>query len=343
MAEIHIEENKNLSKEKIEPVIEKIQSNEQKSPNTAPIQAEPINSEKIKPEQKKTEYLQNTDKTLKIIGNLQNLIETQGRQITALKFELESTRKEFEKLHNFPKSQLALLRKYNGRINEKYCICFVFYQGNLFGIMSRQFANRFSENAEAELKVQYEDCLIKIEVKGRVHFTHSEIAILKVNLASASKEIQDHCLPLDEIHIKPHIEIGTKIVCNCPSANIETGYITSSKLKENGELLCQIKTTKEFTGSFIFDESSLPTGICIDPIDILKNHYPENNSLESKHVLSMFPLAVELLISPPICRIIHISKILEELDLVVKLRKEEEQRKFELQENRIFLGVYLSH
>jgi len=262
------------------------------------------------------------------IERLKATVEMQAKQIEMFKTELESLRRSFVRVSQFPKLQLVLLKKYNGITSSKNLICFIVFRGYYFGLITNKLAETFKGRTEAKVEVGFEGLDENIEVEGKITKLKCGITLLELNANTIPKKLQEHCLIVNEVEISKQKEAGTKIVAYAPGLEIVTGYILSNQLLPDGELKCQLHLEEYYMGALVFDEHLLPIGISSE----LKSVGQAQGKTSRIEVSSMFPLTIK--IPPaPVCKVIGIGAISNELDLLMQARVKEEAKKVQVLED----------
>ena len=248
--------------------------------------------------------LESNNGTCSIIEKMKSTINIQRKQIELYKAELDSLKKEFHKINEFPKVQFSYLKKYNGITQSKDVICFVIFRDHPFGIMTGRLVASYKGKSNIKLNVSFEESTQNIEVSGRIWETKIGISIFEINNEKLSKGLKEHCLILNEILPGQILDLGSRIVTYAPSLQILTGYVLSKEPIPNGELHCQLDAEELYSGAIVFDEALLPIGICsvYNPEQIRK----DNSRVK---LSSMLPLTINIQ-NPDLCKVIPMEKIM---------------------------------
>eukprot|EP00826_Nyctotherus_ovalis_P050357 TRINITY_DN6160_c0_g1_i7.p1 TRINITY_DN6160_c0_g1~~TRINITY_DN6160_c0_g1_i7.p1 ORF type:complete len:347 (+),score=104.65 TRINITY_DN6160_c0_g1_i7:127-1167(+) len=260
-----------------------------------------------------------------LLEKLKVTVDIQAKQIETLKSELEALRKNFVSVSQFPKAQLAALKKYNGVTALKNIICFVVFRGFVFGLMVGKLSENAKGQAEAKVGVSFEDTGETFELRGTITKLNCGLSLLELNRGEVPRKLQSHCLVLDEFELAKAKQPGTKLATYAPGLEIVTGYVLSSQLMPDGELKCQLTLEEYYSGALVFDEALLPVGICSG----LKNALQAQGKATRLEVSSILPLTIKVPPAPT-CKILGMIAILRELDKVVQARAKEEVKKIEV-------------
>ena len=261
---------------------------------------------------------------------LKNNMQAQDKAINQLNTDLQLLKKEYLLLDQLPSLHLNLLKRYNGVTYTGHIICFVSYKNFKFGLITGELAEYFKGKIETRFKVDFEHPKNELEVKGELVQTKCGVLILNVKETNSLKVLQEHCLVIETEARREKVVAGTKIITYAPQMELIEGFVLSEKIQVNGEIKCQLPINEEYIGSLIFDEVSMPIGICTG----IRTPSMTHTRPISLQLTSIQPLTIKL-IPPYNPKVIRIEEIVKEMEIIVNKSLKEESKLSEEVENGI--------